>query len=161
MQAITLEHLHTGTKLNSSQLDARLKSETLNNVSINVLPGSVDGTFEVRGRGDLQLGVLIESLRREGFELEISPPRVLDRKSDENNKREEPYELLQIDVEEEHCGVVMEKLNARKGQMMDMSTCVRALFQCFHENVNCITRIICITHVHHSNSNAQMQSQIL
>ena len=91
-------------------------------MSINVLPGSVDGTFEVRGRGDLQLGVLIESLRREGFELEISPPRVLDRKTDENNKREEPYELLQIDVEEEHCGVVMEKLNARKGQMMDMST---------------------------------------
>ena len=118
----THTHTHAGTKLNSSQLDARLKSETLNNVSINVLPGSVDGTFEVRGRGDLQLGVLIESLRREGFELEISPPRVLDRKTDENNKREEPYELLQIDVEEEHCGVVMEKLNARKGQMMDMST---------------------------------------
>ena len=111
-----------GTKLNSSQLDARLKSETLNNVSINVLPGSVDGTFEVRGRGDLQLGVLIESLRREGFEMEISPPRVLDRKTDDKSKREEPYELLQIDVEEEHCGVVMEKLNARKGQMMDMST---------------------------------------
>jgi len=110
-----------GTKLNSSQLDARLKNETMNNVSINVLPGSVDGTFEVRGRGDLQLGVLIESLRREGFELEISPPRVLDRKV-EGSKREEPYELLQIDVEEEHCGVVMEKLNARKGQMTDMST---------------------------------------
>eukprot|EP00939_MAST-03C_sp_MAST-3C-sp1_P000077 g77.t1 len=111
-----------GSKLNSSQLEQRLKTEALNNVSISVDTGSSEGSFEVRGRGDLQLGVLIETLRREDFELDISPPRVLDRLNSESGKREEPYEALQIDVQEQHSGLVMEKLNARKGQLVEMTS---------------------------------------
>jgi len=111
-----------GTKLNSSQLSERLNAEKLNNVSITVLPGNDAGSFEVRGRGDMQLAVLIETLRREGFELSISPPRTLDRRCPDTGRRQEPYEKLHIDVQEEHCGLVMEKLNARRGQLMDMST---------------------------------------
>jgi len=109
-----------GTKLNSSQLSDRLNLEKMNNVSITVLPGDGPGSFEVRGRGDMQLAVLIETLRREGFELNISPPRILDRRCEETGKRQEPYELLDIDIQEEHCGLIMEKLNARRGQLMDM-----------------------------------------
>ena len=74
--------------------------------------------FEVAGRGELQLGVLIETMRREGFELSISRPRVLFR--DGPNGREEPYETVVIDVDDEHSGTVVEKMAQRKGEMTDM-----------------------------------------
>jgi len=76
-------------------------------------------SFEVAGRGELQLGVLIETMRREGFELGISRPRVLFRE-DEDGKRLEPYETVVIDVDEEHSGTVVEKMAGRKAEMTDM-----------------------------------------
>src|SRR5215218_2425528 len=76
-------------------------------------------SFEVAGRGELQLGVLIETLRREGFELSISRPRVLYRDGP-NGSREEPYETVVIDVDDEHSGTVVEKMATRKGEMTDM-----------------------------------------
>src|SRR5690606_39846938 len=74
--------------------------------------------FEVAGRGELQLGVVIETMRREGFELSISRPRVL--YQDGPDGREEPYETVVIDVDEEHSGTVVEKMAQRKGEMTDM-----------------------------------------
>ncbi|MDP1975842.1 MAG: translational GTPase TypA, partial [Alphaproteobacteria bacterium] len=76
-------------------------------------------SFEVAGRGELQLGVLIETMRREGFELSISRPRVLF-KTDEKGHRLEPMEEIQVDVDDEYTGVVVEKMGIRKGEMTDM-----------------------------------------
>ncbi|MEI4872653.1 translational GTPase TypA, partial [Klebsiella pneumoniae] len=76
-------------------------------------------SYEVAGRGELQLGVLIETMRREGFELGISRPRVLFG-TDEDGKRTEPYETVIIDVDEEHSGTVVEKMNLRKAELTDM-----------------------------------------
>jgi GTP-binding protein len=74
--------------------------------------------FEVSGRGELQLGVLIETMRREGFELSISRPRVIFRETEHG--REEPYETVVIDVDDEHSGTVVEKISIRKGELSDM-----------------------------------------
>ncbi len=76
-------------------------------------------SYEVAGRGELQLGVLIETMRREGFELGISRPRVLFGE-DEDGKKTEPYETVIIDVDEEYSGTVVEKMNLRKAEMTDM-----------------------------------------
>src|SRR3546814_15023815 len=76
-------------------------------------------SFEVAGRGELQLGVLIETMRREGFELGISRPRVL-YGEDEAGKRTEPYETVVIDVDDEHSGTVVEKMKIRKADHTDM-----------------------------------------
>ncbi|MHA6723250.1 translational GTPase TypA [Sphingomonas sp. RS2018] len=108
-----------GSKVTSRMIRDRLFREAESNVAIKVTEAADKDSFEVAGRGELQLGVLIETMRREGFELGISRPRVLFRE-DENGKKEEPYETVVIDVDEEHSGTVVEKMNLRKGEMTDM-----------------------------------------
>jgi GTP-binding protein len=107
-----------GTKVTSRMIRDRLFREAESNVAIKVTESDDKDSFEVAGRGELQLGVLIETMRREGFELGISRPRVLFR--DGPNGREEPYETVVIDVDEEHSGTVVEKMSARKAELTDM-----------------------------------------
>ncbi len=108
-----------GTKVTSRMIRDRLAREAESNVAIKVVEADDKDSFEVAGRGELQLGVLIETMRREGFELGISRPRVLFRE-DEDGKRTEPYETVVIDVDEDYAGTVVEKMNLRKGEMTDM-----------------------------------------
>ncbi len=108
-----------GTKVTSRMIRDRLEREAESNVAIRVTESADKDSFEVAGRGELQLGVLIETMRREGFELGISRPRVLFA-TDENGKRTEPYEVTVIDVDEEYAGTVVEKMAIRKGEMTDM-----------------------------------------
>ena len=107
-----------GDKVQSRVIRERLLREAEGNVAIRISESSDKDAFEVAGRGELQLGVLIETMRREGFELSISRPRVLFR--DGPNGREEPYETVVIDVDDEHSGTVVEKMAQRKGEMTDM-----------------------------------------
>ena len=108
-----------GTKVTSRMIRDRLLREAESNVAIRVTESADKDSFEVAGRGELQLGVLIETMRREGFELGISRPRVLYRE-DEGGNRTEPYETVVIDVDDEHSGTVVEKMATRKGEMTDM-----------------------------------------
>src|SRR5687767_13703733 len=107
-----------GDKVQSRVIRERLIREAEGNVAIRISESAEKDAFEVAGRGELQLGVLIETMRREGFELSISRPRVLFR--DGPNGREEPYETVVIDVDDEHSGTVVEKMAQRKGEMTDM-----------------------------------------
>ncbi len=108
-----------GSKVTSRMIRDRLEREAESNVAIRVTESADRDSFEVAGRGELQLGVLIETMRREGFELGISRPRVL-YDTDENGKRTEPYETTVIDVDDEYAGTVVEKMAIRKGEMTDM-----------------------------------------
>eukprot|EP00002_Diphylleia_rotans_P018530 TRINITY_DN3586_c0_g1_i3.p1 TRINITY_DN3586_c0_g1~~TRINITY_DN3586_c0_g1_i3.p1 ORF type:complete len:653 (+),score=175.18 TRINITY_DN3586_c0_g1_i3:52-2010(+) len=108
-----------GTKVTSTLIQERLIKETEGNVAINVLRKESDAWVELQGRGELQLGVLIENMRREGFELTVSPPRVMF-KQDERGNKLEPCEEVIIDVDNEHAGMVIEKMSTRKGDMVDM-----------------------------------------
>ena len=108
-----------GTKVTSRMIRDRLMREAETNVAIKVTEAADRDSFEVAGRGELQLGVLIETMRREGFELGISRPRVLFGE-DEDGKKTEPYETVVIDVDDEHSGTVVEKMNLRKAEMTDM-----------------------------------------
>ncbi|WP_298192290.1 translational GTPase TypA [Novosphingobium sp.] len=108
-----------GTKVTSRMIRDRLEREAESNVAIRVTESADKDSFEVAGRGELQLGVLIETMRREGFELGISRPRVLFGE-DENGGRTEPYETVVIDVDDEFAGTVVEKMATRKGEMTDM-----------------------------------------
>lgn len=107
-----------GDKLTSRVIKARLEREAEGNVAIKVTESDDKDAFEVAGRGELQLGVLIEQMRREGFELSISRPRVLYR--EENGQRLEPIEEVVVDVDEEFSGSVVDKMNQRKAEMTDM-----------------------------------------
>jgi GTP-binding protein len=107
-----------GSKVTSRMIRDRLFREAESNVAIKITESDEKDSFEVAGRGELQLGVLIETMRREGFELGISRPRVLFR--DGENGREEPYETVVIDVDEEFSGTVVDKMNQRKAEMTDM-----------------------------------------
>ncbi|HYG46316.1 MAG TPA: translational GTPase TypA [Allosphingosinicella sp.] len=107
-----------GDKVQSRVIRDRLEREAETNVAIRLTESAEKDAFEVAGRGELQLGVLIETMRREGFELSISRPRVLYREGP--NGREEPYETVVIDVDDEHAGTVVEKMAMRKGEMTDM-----------------------------------------
>ncbi|MFI5123664.1 MAG: EF-Tu/IF-2/RF-3 family GTPase, partial [Vicinamibacteria bacterium] len=107
-----------GDKVQSRVIRDRLEREAEGNVAIRVTESAGKDAFEVAGRGELQLGVLIETMRREGFELSISRPRVLFQ--DGPGGREEPYETVVIDVDDEHAGTVVEKMAQRKGEMTDM-----------------------------------------
>ena len=107
-----------GKKVTSRQIRDRLFRETEGNAAIRVTESPESEAFEVAGRGELQLGVLIETMRREGFELSIGRPRVLTRETD--GVREEPFEEALIDVDEVHSGIVVEKMSLRRGQMQDM-----------------------------------------
>jgi GTP-binding protein len=106
-----------GDKVQSRVIRERLLREAEGNVAIKVSETG-DGAFEVAGRGELQLGVLIETMRREGFELSISRPRVLFKT--ENGERMEPMEEVTIDVDDPYTGVVIEKISMRKGELQDM-----------------------------------------
>ncbi|MFP5454861.1 MAG: translational GTPase TypA [Alphaproteobacteria bacterium] len=108
-----------GTKVTSRMIRDRLFREAESNVAIKVTESAGKDSFDVAGRGELQLGVLIETMRREGFELGISRPRVLFRENEQGGK-EEPYETVVIDVDEEYSGTVVEKMNLRKAEMTDM-----------------------------------------
>ena len=108
-----------GSKVTSRLIRDRLEREAESNVAIRITESADKDSFEVAGRGELQLGVLIETMRREGFELGISRPRVLFG-TDENGQRTEPYETVLIDVDEEFSGTVVEKMALRKGEMTDM-----------------------------------------
>ncbi len=108
-----------GTKVTSRMIRDRLFREAESNVAIKVTESADKDSFEVAGRGELQLGVLIEMMRREGFELGISRPRVLFRE-DENGKKTEPYETVVIDVDDEYSGTVVEKMAMRKAELTDM-----------------------------------------
>jgi GTP-binding protein len=107
-----------GSKVQSRVIRNRLLREAESNVAIHVSDSAGGDAFEVAGRGELQMGVLIENMRREGFELSISRPRVLMR--EEDGKTLEPIEEVTIDVDEEYSGVVIEKLAQRKGELTEM-----------------------------------------
>jgi GTP-binding protein len=109
-----------GRLLTSRQIRARLERETLGNVSIEVRPTASAETFEVRGRGELQLAVLIEQMRREGFELQVSRPEVLLHEVD--GQVHEPYERVSIDIPPEHIGTVTASLAARRARVEQMTT---------------------------------------
>lgn len=108
-----------GTKVTSRMILDRLQREAETNVAISLTISGGGESFEVGGRGELQLGVLIENMRREGFELSVSRPKVLF-KRDEHNTLLEPIEEVFIDVDEEYSGTVVEQLSLRKGEMTDM-----------------------------------------
>lgn len=109
-----------GDKLTSRVLRARLLREAEGNVAIRISETEQTDSFDVAGRGELQLGVLIETMRREGFELSISRPRVLYKNDETTGERLEPIEEVQIDVDEEFVGPVVESMNQRKAKMLDM-----------------------------------------
>ena len=109
-----------GKKVTSRQIRDRLLRESEGNVAIRITESSESEAFEVAGRGELQLGVLIEQMRREGFELTIGRPRVLTRTNEETGEREEPMEDVLADVDEPYTGIVVEKMSLRKGELQDM-----------------------------------------
>ncbi|OIW05994.1 hypothetical protein TanjilG_11681 [Lupinus angustifolius] len=106
-----------GTHLTGGRIGDRLMAEAETNLAINVLPG-LSESFEVQGRGELQLGILIENMRREGFELSVSPPKVMYKT--ENGQKLEPVEEVTIEVNDEHVGLVMEALSHRRAEVTDM-----------------------------------------
>ena len=109
-----------GKKVTSRQIRDRLFREAEGNVAIKVSESNETDAFEVAGRGELQLGVLIETMRREGFELTIGRPRVLTRENPDTGAREEPMEDVLVDVDEPYTGIVVEKMSKRKAEMQDM-----------------------------------------
>jgi GTP-binding protein len=108
-----------GKKLTSTMIRERLKAEAETNVAIRVNESAGRDAFELAGRGELQIGVLIETMRREGFELSVSRPRVLFKK-DESGALLEPYEEVICDVDEIYSGSVVEKMSLRKAELRDM-----------------------------------------
>ena len=107
-----------GTKLTARLIKSRLDFELLGNVALRVLPTERPDTWEVQGRGELQLAVLVEMLRREGFELTVGKPQVVTRMVD--GKLHEPVELVSVDVPEDYLGVVTQLLALRKGRLEQM-----------------------------------------
>ncbi len=109
-----------GSKVQSRVIRERLLREAESNVAIKVAETSEKDAYEVSGRGELQLGVLIENMRREGFEVSISRPRVVFRTDEQTGEKLEPIEDVVIDVDDDFTGVVIEKLSARKAELKDM-----------------------------------------
>jgi GTP-binding protein len=107
-----------GDKVQSRVIRDRLLREAEGNVALRITEGDDKDAFDVAGRGELQLGILIETMRREGFELTIGKPRVVTR--EENGVKLEPIEEVIIDVDEEHSGIVIETLSGRRGEMVEM-----------------------------------------
>ncbi len=122
-----------GKKLTSTMIRDRLMAEAETNVAIRVTESANRDSFELAGRGELQIGVLLETMRREGFELSVSRPRVL-LKKDENGQTVEPYEEIIVDIDDEHTGAVVEKLTERKADLVDMRPSghgkTRIIFSC-------------------------------
>lgn len=107
-----------GKFVTSRKLRERLMTELLHNVALRVEDTETPEKFRVSGRGELHLSILIENMRREGYECAISKPEVIMR--EENGEMLEPYERLTVDIEEQHQGTIMEKLGARRGELQDM-----------------------------------------
>ncbi|MDH4353109.1 MAG: translational GTPase TypA, partial [Actinomycetota bacterium] len=108
----------SGTKLTARQLKSRLDGELVGNVAIRVLSTERPDTWEVQGRGELQLAVLVEQMRREGFELTVGKPQVVTREID--GRIHEPVERLTVDIPEDYLGVVTQLMALRKGRMEQM-----------------------------------------
>ncbi len=108
-----------GKKLTSVQIRARLLQEADNNVGIIFSENKNKDTFEISGRGELMLEILLTQMRREGFEMTVSPPRVLFRK-DENGNKLEPIEEITIDLDDEFSSKVIDSMNRRKGKLIDL-----------------------------------------
>src|SRR6202795_3898552 len=109
-----------GRFVTSRQLRERLQRELMSNVALKVIETADADVFEVSGRGELHLTILLENMRREGYELAVSRPRVVIKEV--NGEKQEPYEMLTVDVEEANQGVVMEALGARRGDLQDMQS---------------------------------------
>ena len=109
----------SGKKLTSRMIGERLFREAETNIALKVSQSENNEAFEVSGRGELQLGILIETMRREGFELSVSRPRVV-MQTDENGEKLEPIEEVVIDVDDEFSGVVIEKMTKRKATITEM-----------------------------------------
>ena len=107
-----------GKFVTSRQIKERLERELLHNVALRVMETEDPDKFRVSGRGELHLSILIENMRREGYELGVSRPEVIFREVD--GQKEEPYEQVTVDVEEQHQGTTMEKLGERGGELKDM-----------------------------------------
>src|SRR5438874_3087722 len=107
-----------GTRLTASMVLARLEQERVGNVSLRVLPTERPDAWEVQGRGELQLAILVELMRREGFELTVGKPQVVTKEID--GKLHEPVELLSVEVPEDYLGVVTQLMALRKGRMEQM-----------------------------------------
>ena len=109
-----------GDKVQSRVIRDRLMKEAERNVAIRITENPDKDSYDVSGRGELQLGVLIENMRREGFELTVSRPRVVYNSDEATGQRMEPMEEVIIDVDEQHSGVVVQKLSERKGELQEM-----------------------------------------
>ena len=107
-----------GKFLTSRNISERLHKETLSNVSLKINSTNETDVFEVCGRGELQMAILIETMRREGYEFMVSKPQVITK--EENGVKMEPVESVFIDVEEDHVGTITEKLSKRKGKMINL-----------------------------------------
>ncbi len=108
-----------GTLLTARQVGERLFRETRTNVSIQVAETNVAGHFDIKARGEMQVAILVEQMRREGFEVLVSRPEVIFKKDAEGNVNE-PYEELSVDLPEEHLGAIMQSLATRKGEITNM-----------------------------------------
>jgi GTP-binding protein len=109
---------HPGTKLTARQVKGRLDAELVGNVSLRVLPTERPDAWEVQGRGELALAILVETMRREGFEMTVGKPEVVTKTVD--GKLHEPFEQLSADVPTEHLGAVTQLLAARKGELVNL-----------------------------------------
>jgi GTP-binding protein len=109
-----------GDKVTSRVIRDRLFREAEGNIALRISESDEKDAYEVAGRGELQLGILIETMRREGFELSISRPKVILSRDEKSGDMMEPIEEVVIDVDEEHSGVVVQKLSERRGDLMEM-----------------------------------------
>lgn len=120
-----------GSKLTSTMIKDRLNKEIENNVTVSLRPSNDPEAIDVQGRGELQIGILVETLRREGFEMTISPPRVL-AITDEDGTTKEPIEEVTVDVSPELQGMVIDSMSDRKGDLLEFKEIgdrVRLIFQ--------------------------------